>query len=379
MIKGLNLTAIKEALPRAGLSQANVAEELDVSREAVSKWFKGTSIPKPDKLLRFGMLLGLSSDQLVVEEPATAVPVVCFRKKAGRKTKDVHYEKARDTGERLKRLVPLLPDPPLSCPSVLSEPRLDYAYIQKAASEVRQEMGMVNKGTIRYKDLIDKFARLHAIIVPVMWGEKQNHGNALNIHLPDSKVTWVYLNLDSNEVDFKFWMAHELGHALAPMLDGDEGEDFADAFAQALLFPQESAAELRLELRRCKTVRSRIARVVQVAESRLISPLTIRRAIEDFEEVADLESTDLGDVRPFMAVMTKFAKKHDIVSEQLLGTKEAEPRKYIEVSEKAFKTQFFKALGSYCEKNKGSADKFIHSILDLSLPDARSLAEELTA
>ena len=56
MIKGLNLPVIKEAVPRAGLSQANVAEELDVSREAVSKWFKGTSIPKPDKLLRLNRL-----------------------------------------------------------------------------------------------------------------------------------------------------------------------------------------------------------------------------------------------------------------------------------------------------------------------------------
>lgn len=378
MIKGLNLPAIEEALPRAGLSQAKLAKELDVSREAVSKWFKGTSIPKPDKLLRFGMMLGLSFEQLVVVELANAVPVVCFRKKAGSKTKDVHYEKARDTGERLKRLVPLLPDPPLSSPSVLSEPRVDYAYVQKAAAEVRKEMGLVNKANIKYKDLIDKFARLHAVIVPVMWGEKQNHGNALNIHLPDSCVTWVFLNLDSNVIDFKFWMAHELGHALAPKLDGDEGEDFADAFAQALLFPQESVVELRPELRRCPSVQSRINLIKQVAESMLISPLTIRRALEDFEVAADLDTMDLGAERPFMAMMTNFTKAHDIVSEQLFGKKAAAPKKYVRVCEDVFKTQFFKALALYCLDND-SAVNYIHGVLRMALPDAKALAEELKA
>ncbi len=378
MIKGLNLPAIEEALPRAGLSQANVAKALDVSREAVSKWFKGSSIPKPDKLLRFGMLLGLSFEQLVEVEPASAVPVVCFRKKAGRKTKDVHYEQARETGELLKRLVPLLPDPLLSFPPTLSEPRMEYTYVQKAAAEVRKEMGLVNRSVIKYKDLIEKFARLHAVIVPVMWGEKQNHGNALNIHLPDSSVTWVFLNLDSNEVDFKFWMAHELGHALAPKLDGDKGEDFADAFAQALLFPQESVAELRQELRRCRSVQPRINLVEQVAESRLISPLTIRRALEDFEAAADLEPTDLGPERPFMAVMTKFAKSHDIVSEQLFGKKAALPKEYVRVCEDTFKTQFFKALASYCRDND-SASNYIYSVLRMALPDAKALAEELKA
>ena len=378
MIKGLNLPAIKEALPRAGLSQAKLAKKLDVSREAVSKWFKGTSIPKPDKLLRFGMLLGLSFDQLVEEEPASAVPVVCFRKKAGRKTKDIHYEKARDTGELLKRLVSLLPDPPLSSPSVLSEPRMDYAYVQKAAVEVRKEMGLVNRAVIKYKDLIAKFVRLHAVIVPVMWGEKQNHGNALNIHLPDSNITWVFLNLDSNEVDFKFWMAHELGHALAPKLDGDKGEDFADAFAQALLFPQESVAELRQELRRRRSVKSRINLIKQEAESRLISPLTVRRALENFEGSADLDIIDLGDERVFMAVMTRFAKKHDVVSEQLFGENAALPKQYVRVCEDTFKTQFFKALAAYCHDNDSAAN-YIHGVLRMALPDAKALAEELKA
>jgi len=43
-------------------------------------------------------------------------------------------------------------------------------------------------------------------------------------------------------------MTHELGHSLAPSLGGEEGEAFADAFAQALLYPDAKAALIRSRL-----------------------------------------------------------------------------------------------------------------------------------
>ena len=43
----------------------------------------------------------------------------------------------------------------------------------------------------------------------------------------------VLINLDTHAHDFKFWMAHELGHAKAPDLRGDDAENFADMFAGA--------------------------------------------------------------------------------------------------------------------------------------------------
>ena len=53
----LKSAAVEEALATKGLSQAKIANSLDVSREAVSKWFKGTSSPRPDKLLDLALLL----------------------------------------------------------------------------------------------------------------------------------------------------------------------------------------------------------------------------------------------------------------------------------------------------------------------------------
>ena len=51
-----------------GLSQGELAEALDVSRQSVSKWETGTSVPELDKLLRLSEVFGVSLDRLVKGE-----------------------------------------------------------------------------------------------------------------------------------------------------------------------------------------------------------------------------------------------------------------------------------------------------------------------
>jgi len=344
MIKSLNLPVVQARLPQTGLSPAKLAKTLGVSRETVSKWLHGKSLPKPDKLLRLGTTLGLKFDELVVTAVPAAVPVVSFRRKAARKTRDTHLDNARETGELLKDLVKYLPDTRLAQPPVLKEPRMDYDYIQRVADDVRTEMGLESKQTIDFKDLIEKFNRLHAIIIPVLWGEKQHHGNALNIHLPDSETTWVFLNLDSNLLDFKFWMAHELGHALAPMLDGDVGEDFADAFAQALLFPVSDVVALRPKLQGLASVALRVQEIQGVAAKHVISPYTIRKAILAYESAHASTPVSLGPEGPFMAITTNLKKQIKTVTQLLF--KNALPEAYL------------------------------HQVLGVSLADAKALIAE---
>jgi transcriptional regulator with XRE-family HTH domain len=376
MIKSLNRPALEDALPRAGLKQADIARELGVSREAVSKWFRGSSIPEPDKLLRLGMLLGLSFDELAVTEVKSAVPVVSFRRKGGRKTRDAHLMAERERGELLKRLVSYLPDQSLAEAPVLKEPRCEYDYVQKAAAQTRVEMEIKNDAKVEYGDLISKFSRLHAVIIPVLWGEQHYHGNALNIHLPDSGVTWIFLNLDSNAIDFKFWMSHELGHALVPKMGGDEGEDFADMFAQALLFPESSASALRSRLLRLRSVASRINAIKTIAKELLISPLTIRKAIESSEKAKSLEPISLGAMPTFMGATTNFGKGYRTMTQALFEKQPPKPKDYAAVGRSAFDSQFFEALSGFCSAKSG-ADHFIHEVLGLALSDSKALAEEL--
>ena len=62
MTLGEKLTQARKA---AGLTQADVAARLNVSRQAVSRWESGQSKPSTERLLALGELYGVSIDQLL--------------------------------------------------------------------------------------------------------------------------------------------------------------------------------------------------------------------------------------------------------------------------------------------------------------------------
>lgn len=53
---------------KAGWSQEELAEQLGVSRQSVSKWEGAQSIPDMDKLLKMSRLFGVSTDYLLKDE-----------------------------------------------------------------------------------------------------------------------------------------------------------------------------------------------------------------------------------------------------------------------------------------------------------------------
>ena len=53
---------------KSGLSQEQLAEQLNVSRQAISKWEAGQSIPESDKLLSISNYFHVSLDYLMKEE-----------------------------------------------------------------------------------------------------------------------------------------------------------------------------------------------------------------------------------------------------------------------------------------------------------------------
>ena len=52
----------------AGMSQEQLAESLDVSRQSVSKWEMDQALPQIDKVLQLCDLFGISTDQLLHEK-----------------------------------------------------------------------------------------------------------------------------------------------------------------------------------------------------------------------------------------------------------------------------------------------------------------------
>ena len=367
-------------MDEAGLSQTAVAQQLEVSKEAVSGWLKGRNFPRPNKLLQLGKLLNLGFDELVVTDDPIA-PKVAFRKMKGTKTKDHHIKNAQEMGRFLRQLAPYLPFDTLKMPPVLKSPSCDYDYIRTVTTKVREDINLGPIENVDFTHLIRRFDELQAVVVPVLWGTKQRHENAVHIYLPDSHSTWVYLNLDANHHDFKFWMAHELGHCMSPNLEGDEAEDFADAFAGALLYPHEIAEQAYDLISSQPSMKLKTDSVIELAGQYIISPYTVIKQVEKYAAAARKPKIDMGT--RFHGAVANFNKRYKNLSGALFkdAKQDDEGRpdahEYIGRVESVFKTPFFDLLKKYLkEHDKGPG--FVQTVLDMPPLDARSVHAELT-
>ncbi len=379
MERQLNLPRLQEAMHRAGLTQSAVAHALKLSRASVSKWFTAKSLPRPPELLKLGRLLQLPYAELVTAAAPASEPLIAFRKRAATKTTELHLERAREMGRLLAPLVKHLPFDSFVGPSRLKNPSLDYAYLQGLVSELRNQLRLDPAGLVKFEDLIGKFIELHAVIVPVMWGQKSRHENALHIYLPESRTTWIYLNLDSRLHDFKFWMAHELGHLLSVDLleqgNTELAEDFADAFAGALLFPEPAARKIHGGYCAAKSAAARIEVVMAAADAHVISPYSVYCEVEKYARARGLDFTGVPSGQ-LHAAITRFNQHYRSVSEMLFDGKMPSADHYMRVGQEAFRTPVFATLGSYLRESP-KADSVISRILDVPLVDAKELRAAL--
>lgn len=65
---------IYELRTKKGLSQGELAEALDVSRQSISKWETGSSVPELDKLIKLSQLFGVTLDELVLDKTPEETP-----------------------------------------------------------------------------------------------------------------------------------------------------------------------------------------------------------------------------------------------------------------------------------------------------------------
>lgn len=367
MERKLNTHLIDDKMKLAGLSQSSLAEKLEVSRESVSQWLQNAKFPRPDKLLKLAEILNLQYNEIIIKH-GNSEPVIAFRKKGNSKTTAEHIARAVDMGKMLGNLVSCLPFERLSKPSTLIDPKNDYLYIQKAAGEVRRAIN-VSDGIIKFNDLIDFFSELHAVIIPVLWGKKDSHENSLHIYLPDSMTTWVYLNLDSNIMDFKFWMSHELGHVKTPDLKGDEAEEFADSFAGALLYPEKYASEDYKRIIKFDNDNYKTGFIINRSEEMLISPVTVFQELNRYAEYIKEPLINLNGLYPATA---KLNKNYSLMSEVMLGTKKPLPEHYIKGTGEIFKTPFFNCLKQYLLANKKD-QSYIQRIMNIPVADAKGI------
>jgi transcriptional regulator with XRE-family HTH domain len=379
MEKTLRIDRVQERLAECGWNQSSVAKQLGLSRAAVSKWFTGSAFPRPAELLKLGKLLKLGFKDLVHADESTAAPLVAFRKRAGTKTTSGHTEQAREMGRLLESLVPYLGYDAFETPPRLKKPVLNQGYIQDLVRKVRLDLNLDPVKPIDFNDLIGRFNQLQAVLVPVMWGRRAGHANALHIYLPASQTTWVLVNLDSELHDFKFWMAHELGHVLSVGLleEGaiEAAEDFADAFAGALLFPEAAAKTWLAPYQRAKSAPAKVNVLFEAAQDYVISPFSIYKELKKHAETAGVAFDEI-DQGLLHARIASFNGQFKTISEHLFDGKTPAADHYMRITAEVFETPVFKALGAYAKKSDVS-ESVISRMLDIPLVDARELKQAL--
>ena len=372
MEKLLNSGAIQGVLAERGITQKQLASAVGTSSQAVTNWLKGKDFPRPASLLKLATTLGLTFDQLV-QTSDVGRPVIAYRKKANVKTTDAHIAKAEGIGMLLKPLVAHLPELQ-ALRTLITSPSIDYDKLQLIVSQTRARLGIGEQAELEYQHLIGEFKECGAILVPVLWGAKGNHENALHIRLPQEDVTFIFLNLDTHLEDFKFWMAHELAHVLTPELSGkNEGEDFADAFAGALLYPKACAEHTYRAISQQSTYDGGMEILLKQADAHMISLNTVFQQVQQYAKANKLMTLPIED-RSIHAVRNTL--RGPLVSETMFDPMPPSPQRYIAACENTFQTGFFLALKRMIHSS-GTGAPYIQQVLDTPLQDAHALHEEL--
>lgn len=372
MEKQLNSGAIQNVLAERGITQKQLAVAVGTSSQAVTNWLKGKDFPRPASLLKIATTLGLNFDQLV-QTSNVGRPVIAYRKKANVKTTAVHIAKAEGIGMLLKPLVAHLPELQ-ALRTLITSPSTDYEKLQVIASQTRSRLGIGEQAVLAYEHLIGEFKECGAILVPVLWGAKGNHENALHIRLPQEDVTFIFLNLDTRLEDFKFWMAHELAHVLTPELSGtNEGEDFADDFAGALLYPKACAEQTYRTATQQPTIDLAMEVLYQQANTHLISLNTVFQQVQRYAKSANLITLPIEETHIHVL---RNSLRGPLVSDNMFDPMPPSPLRYIAACENTFQTCFFQALKRMIHIS-GTGAPYVQQVLDTSMQDALALYEEL--
>lgn len=357
-----------------GLTGTALAEACDVSKEAVSNWLSGESIPRPSKLAALANALKIAVDELFIPDPLEPPePVVAFRTRNNRVPSLEVQEAGEEVGRHLRQLLPFMGQ--LFAPRHLVDPKVDEALIEQTAKAIRKQLGLGPTEAVTHGHLLYLLRDFGAVLVPVYWGgDKVGHENAMSVYLPDSKASWVLFNMGCRLDDFSYWLAHEFGHCLTlHSLTGDAGEKFSELFAQTLLFPKELAKKALEGIR----VTEKPMELVQwYAGAYGVSVVTVMRAADQVAKAAKEPLTGL-DRPEFYAKWKQDGKTARTASDELFGSSKPTMKELVIKGEQVFGTPVFRALSRWQKSESGRSPAFVAAALNLKLGDAIQLSYAL--
>ena len=376
MERKLDTSKLDDLMQSNGFSISALARATGYSKEAVSNWCRGESQPRPASLLRLALALQVSGEELLSGTPHD-LPRVSFREKARRKVDEKFRSDFARSARHLEHLIPHLPEK--MCHSVfIRSPRIDYKHIQAEAMRFRQQLGVELGGyEIGFVRLLTYVQNTGAIMIPVPWGHKSHPVNGVHVNLPKSNTDWLYINIDTPVVDAKFWLLHEIAHMLTPSLvpDSSIAEQYADAFAQAVLCPEPVASNLHSRLLSLNSDALRIKHLKKLGVMLTVSPYTLYRASNEYAKANGKKEIRLE--KAIYGAVTNVVKETPTLSELMFSSSPPEPDEYVSESSKLFNTSFFDALKSFVVAT-GKSSSILCRLLGLSTVDAMDIYGVLT-
>jgi transcriptional regulator with XRE-family HTH domain len=370
----LNIKIVEATMAARGLNQAALADVCGVSREAVSKWFAGESLPRPAKVRALATALELSVENLISRD--TQEPVVAFRTFLREPLSGNAKAKAQEMGRHFKQLQPYVEGARLFSQRVLKEPCSEDGYIQRAVNTLRNSLNLSSTESPSIEQLIELIIDTGAFIVPVIWGkDKTGHENALTIYLPESQTTWVVLSLSAGQDDFKYWLAHELGHCLSlHKLTDEAGESFAERFAQLFVFP-DALAKQCLEAMRSSS--NPLEEASYFAGRHGVSVVTAVKSADRIAAGLGLPFTGVATQTFYDEWKDNFLNRPTVAA-QLFQSDSPTVEDFVEKSSVFFRTEVFDAIGRLQKAQGGHSPAFVGTLLNLDLSQAFELSSYLS-
>lgn len=226
---------IKNARKLKGLSQQDIADELDITKQMVSKYEKGISMPSSSKLLKLSRLFGLKIDYFF-NSFKVDIGEINFRKRSS-----FSMKKQNSLKEQIKIILEnyLWIEDTLSIDYTFKNiieniPVHDIKDVEQAVMKLRTEW---NIGTDPIHNIIQLLEDKEIKVIELDDIDDKFDGLATYVN---NKYPVIVVNGNFSVERKRFTLLHELGHLLLnfPDCEMNEEENFCNKFASEFLLPK---------------------------------------------------------------------------------------------------------------------------------------------
>lgn len=245
----VNPERLKEARLSKGLSPADLAELIGISRQAVGQFEAGVTVPKVETVHKMMSILGLSISFFLQPSPQYQIGEIHFRKRFSTKVKSQGKVRARLSwiGDIVCYLQQFLDFPTPDYETYVQKKGFLPEDIETIAMALRKKWGLGMAPIANMMNLLEN----HGFFIAKMHiNEDELDACSAEALFYGEMHPLVCLSYDKTAVRSRFDLAHELGHMImhAHISPGDAKdeelhrrmESEANYFASAFLMPRDS-------------------------------------------------------------------------------------------------------------------------------------------